>query len=272
MVGFITAYQGLVKIARLQKGETVLVHGATGGVGLAAIELAKWIGAEVIGTAGSSEKRNHLRSLGITRVTTSREVSFADDVMGWTEGRGVDVVLNFSPGELMTKSLACVAPFGRFIEIGKMSFEQDAPLSLRPFNENLLYASLDVDRLLASRPDYAASLVTDVLALMDEKKLGSIPVTLFPASRIDEAFRLMARSKHIGKVCVAMRDPELQLRVHAPRRIRPDASYLVTGGLGGFGLETAKWLADDPAVGRTRRDGSGLRRGRGEPSRDRRST
>ena len=247
MVAFITAYHGLVKIARLQKGETVLVHGATGGVGLAAIELAKWIGAEVIGTAGSDEKRNHLRSLGITHVTTSRDVSFADDVMAWTEGRGVDVVLNFSPGELMTKSLACLAPFGRFIEIGKMSFEQDAPLNLRPFNENLLYASVDADRLMASRPDYIAGIISELLDLMTEKRLGSVPVTLFGASRVEDAFRLMARAKHIGKVCVAIRDPELQLRVNRPRRIRPDATYLVTGGLGGFGLETARWLVDEGA-------------------------
>ena len=247
MVAFITAYHGLVKIARLQKGETVLVHGATGGVGLAAIELAKWIGAEVIGTAGSDEKRNHLRSLGITHVTTSRDVSFADDVMAWTEGRGVDVVLNFSPGELMTKSLACLAPFGRFIEIGKMSFEQDAPLNLRPFNENLLYASVDADRLMASRPDYIAGIISELLDLMTEKRLGSVPVTLFGASRVEDAFRLMARAKHMGKVCVAIRDPELQLRVNRPRRIRPDATYLVTGGLGGFGLETARWLVDEGA-------------------------
>ncbi len=247
MVAFITAYHGLVKIARMQRGETVLVHGATGGVGLAAIELAKWIGAEVIGTAGSDEKRNHLRSMGITHVATSRDVSFADDVMAWTEGRGVDVVLNFSPGELMTKSLACLAPFGRFIEIGKMSFEQDAPLNLRPFNENLLYASVDADRLIASRPDYIAGIISELLDLMTEKRLGSVPVTLFGASRIEDAFRLMARAKHIGKVCVAIRDPELQLRVNPPRRIRPNATYLVTGGLGGFGLETAKWLVGEGA-------------------------
>jgi acyl transferase domain-containing protein/threonine dehydrogenase-like Zn-dependent dehydrogenase len=247
MVAFVTAYHGLVKIARLQKGETVLVHGATGGVGLAAIELAKWIGAEVIGTAGSDEKRNHLRSLGITRVTTSRDVSFADDVMAWTEGRGVDVVLNFSPGELMTKSLACLAPFGRFIEIGKMSFEQDAPLNLRPFNENLLYASVDADRLMESRPEYIAGIITELLDLMNEKRVGSVPVMLFGASRVEDAFRLMARAKHIGKVCVAIRDPELHLRVNPPRRIRSDATYLVTGGLGGFGLETAKWLVDGGA-------------------------
>jgi mycocerosic acid synthase len=242
-----TAYHGLVKLARLQKGETVLIHGATGGVGLAAIEVAKWVGAEVIATAGSDEKRNHLRSLGITRVSTSRDVSFADDVMDWTKGRGVDVVLNFSPGELMMKSMACLAPFGRFIEIGKMSSEQDAPLGLRPFNENLIFASVDLDRLMQSRPDYVYSVCSEVIELIDAKELGTVPVTLFPGSRVDEAFRLMARSKHMGKVCVAIRDRELTLRVRPPRRIRPDATYLVTGGLGGFGLETAKWLAEEGA-------------------------
>jgi NADPH:quinone reductase-like Zn-dependent oxidoreductase len=235
-----TAYHGLVKIARLQKGETVLVHGATGGVGLAAIELAKWIGAKVIATAGSEEKRSHLRSLGLTHVTTSRDVSFADDVMAWTEGRGVDVVLNFSPGELMTKSMACLAPFGRFIEIGKMGSEQDAPLGLRPFNENLLFASVDFDRLMESRPETVRLLVTEVLGLLAAKDLEAVPITVFPAGHVDEAFRLMARSEHMGKVCIAIPDPELTLRVRPPRRIGPDATYLVTGGLGGFGLETAR--------------------------------
>jgi acyl transferase domain-containing protein/threonine dehydrogenase-like Zn-dependent dehydrogenase/acyl carrier protein len=247
MVAFVTAFHGLVKIARLQQGETVLVHGATGGVGLAAIELAKWIGAEVIATAGSDEKRTYLHSRGITRVSNSRDVSFADDVMAWTDGRGVDVVLNFSPGELMMKSLGCLAPFGRFIEIGKMSSEQDAPLNLRPFNENLIYASVDADRLVASRPEYIAGLITEMLELMTDKHLGAVPITLFGASRVEDAFRLMARAKHIGKVCVAMRDPDLRLRVNPPRPIRPDATYLVTGGLGGFGLETAKWLVEEGA-------------------------
>jgi len=212
-----------------------------------AIEIAKWVGAELIATAGSAEKREHLHSLGIDRVAASRDVSFADDVMAWTKGRGVDVVLNFSPGELMLKSVACLAPFGRFVEIGKMSSEQDTPLGLRPFNENLIYASVDCDRLLASRPDYTSSLYDEVLALMARQQLGSIPVTLFPAGRVEDAFRLMARSKHIGKVAVAMRDPNLMLRTQPPRRIRPDATYLVSGGLGGFGLETAKWLAAEGA-------------------------
>ncbi|MBS1693354.1 MAG: type I polyketide synthase [Actinobacteria bacterium] len=247
VLAMVTAYHGLVKLAGLQRGETVLIHGATGGVGLAAVALAKWIGAEVIATAGSPEKRDHLRSSGIERVSASRDVTFADDVMAWTQGRGVDVVLNFSPGELMTKSVACLAPFGRFIEIGKMSAEQDTALGLRPFNENLIFASVDLDRLMASRPDYVCRLCDEVLTLIAEKKVEPIPVTVFPAGRIEEAFRLMARSMHMGKVCVDIHDPQLTLLGRSPRRIRQDATYLVTGGLGGFGLETAKWLADEGA-------------------------
>jgi NAD(P)-dependent dehydrogenase (short-subunit alcohol dehydrogenase family) len=106
---------------------------------------------------------------------------------------------------------------------------------------------VDADRLVESRPDYIAGIITELLDLMNDKRLGSVPVTLFGASRIEDAFRLMARAKHIGKVCVAIRDAELRLRVDPPRRIRPDATYLVTGGLGGFGLETAKWLVNEGA-------------------------
>lgn len=239
----ITAYYSLVTIGQLQRGETVLIHGATGGVGMAAIDVANWVGAEVIATAGSEEKREHLRSLGISRVTESRNVSFYDDVMSWTNGRGVDVVLNYSPGELMRKGVACLAPFGRFIEIGKLSFDRDEALGLRPFNENLVYASIDMDRLTVSRPETIAGLYAEVLALIDRGELRKIPVTVFPASRIGDAFRLMGRSRHIGKVAVAVRDPELQLQVKPEPPVCPGATYLVTGGLGGFGLETAKEIA-----------------------------
>ncbi|CAN5469729.1 type I polyketide synthase [soil metagenome] len=242
MIATLTAYEGLVKIARLQPGETVLVHGGAGGVGLAAIEIAKWVGAEVIATAGTQEKRDHLLSLGVSRVSGSRDLSFADDVMSWTKGRGVDVVLNFTPGEQMIKSIRCLAPFGRFIEIGKVSFDQDAPLGLRPFNENLLYASLDFDRMMAHKPEYVINLCREVIELFEGGQLGAIPVTAFPAGEVADAFRLMARSRHIGKIAVDLRDPDLTVRERLLPSISPEATYLVTGGLGGFGLETAKWL------------------------------
>ena len=108
----------------------------------------------------------------------------------------MDVVLNFAPGELMMKSMACLVLFGRFIEIGKMSSEQDAPLSLRPFNENLVFASVDLDRLMQSRADDAQYLRLNVIKLIDAKELGTVPVTLFPGSRVDEAFRLYGPFQH----------------------------------------------------------------------------
>ncbi len=227
----ITAYYSLVTIGQLKRGETVLIHGATGGVGMAAIDVAQWAGAEVIATAGSEEKRDYLRSIGIGRVSESRDVSFYDDVMAWTQDRGVDLVLNFSPGELMRKGVACLAPFGRFVEIGKLSFDRDEALRLRPFNENLAYASIDMDRLMVSRPEIVAHLYEEVVSLIDRGELHSIPVTVFPASQVGDAFRLMGRSRHMGKVAIAVRDPGLQVQVRPEPPVRADATYLVTGGL-----------------------------------------
>ena len=247
LIVFLTVYYGLVKIARLQRGETVLIHGATGGVGLAAIEVARGCGAAVIATAGTEEKRDHLRRLGIERVSHSRDLCFADDVRAWTGGRGVDVVLNFTPGEGMLKSLECLAPFGRFIELGKMSFDQDAALGLRPFNDNLLYAAVDFDRILAQKPEEVRAMYLEVMQRFAAGDLRPLPSTCFAASAVGDAFRHMARGRHIGKVCVALRDPELTVPAPARPVVDADATYLVTGGLGGFGLEVARWLAEQGA-------------------------
>jgi acyl transferase domain-containing protein/acyl-CoA thioesterase FadM/acyl carrier protein len=248
LIVFLTVYYSLVKVAQLQKGETLLVHGATGGVGLAAIEVARWCGAEVIATAGNEEKRQYLKDLGVERVSHSRDLRFADDVLAWTGGRGVDVVLNFTPGETVVKSIACLAPFGRFIELGKMSFEHDAALNLRPFNENLTYAAVDFDRMIQQRPEQVRQLYREVMERFESGDFRPLPSTSWPASQMEEAFRTLARGKHIGKVCVTLKDTELRLRPRARSgRLSPDATYLVTGGLGGFGLEVARWLVEEGA-------------------------
>lgn len=248
LIVFLTVYYGLVKVAQLQRGETVLIHGATGGVGLAAIEVARWCGAKIIATAGSEEKRKYLRELGLTHVSHSRDVRFADDVEEWTGGRGVDVVLNFTPGETVTKSLGCLAPFGRFIELGKMSFDQDALLHLRPFNENLTYAAVDFDRLLQQRPALVRTLYREVIERFEAGDFQPLPSSLWPASQVEEAFRTLARGRHIGKVGVSLRDPSLRLIPRAPSSLlSPEGAYLVTGGLGGFGLQVARWLVDKGA-------------------------
>ncbi|WP_394838806.1 SDR family NAD(P)-dependent oxidoreductase [Pendulispora rubella] len=265
LMPLMTVHHGLVDIARIRPGERVLVHSATGGVGLSAIEVARFFGAEVIATAGTPEKRRYLRERGITHVSPSRDIGFADDVRAITGGRGVDVVLNFTPGEIMVKSLACLAPFGRFIELGKMSFDQDAALQLRPFNENLLYAAIDFDRIFEAKPDMVRVLARTVLEHIARGDFRPLPSTSFPASRVDDAFHTMARSKHIGRVCVQPKDPDLRV-VPAPRstRFSEGASYLVTGGLGGFGLEVARWLVGHGArhlalVGRRGEDTPGAR-------------
>ncbi|NTX14092.1 SDR family NAD(P)-dependent oxidoreductase [Myxococcus sp. CA056] len=248
LIVFLTVYHSLVRVARLRRGERILIHGATGGVGLAAIEVARWCGADIIATAGSEEKRQYLREHGLTHISNSRDVSFAEDVRAWTGGRGVDVVLNFMPGEVMTRSLDCLAPFGRFIELGKASFEQDELLRLRPFNENLMYAAVDFDRLLESRPEEVRELYQEVMQRFEEGSFRPLPSRSFPASQVEEAFRAMARGKHIGKVCISLKDPALRVRQPARReRLAPDATYLVTGGLGGFGLEVARWLVEQGA-------------------------
>ncbi|MEZ4362150.1 MAG: SDR family NAD(P)-dependent oxidoreductase [Kofleriaceae bacterium] len=246
LINFMTAYSALIETARLAPGEWVLIHGATGGVGQAALEVARWRGARVIATAGSEDKRAALAAQGL-HVASSRELSFADEVARLTGGRGVDVVLNFTPGEIAAKSLESLAPLGRFLEIGKMSFEAESVLRLAPFNAGLTYAACDYDRLLASHPERVVAAFRAVLGHLAAGDFAATPVTSFPASEVSEAFRLMARGKHQGKVAVALRDPEL---TGAPARapLVSPGTYLVTGGLRGFGLEVARHLARSGAT------------------------
>ncbi|MCP3061223.1 SDR family NAD(P)-dependent oxidoreductase [Myxococcus sp. K38C18041901] len=248
LIVFLTVYHALMRVARLRRGERILIHGATGGVGLAAIEVARWCGADIIATAGSEEKRQYLREQGLTQVSHSRDTRFAEDVRAWTDGRGVDVVLSFSPGEVVSRSVECLAPFGRFIELGKASFEQDELLRLRPFNENLTYAAVDFDRLLRSRPDEVRELYQEVMARFEDGGFRPLPSRSWPASQTEDAFRTLARGQHIGKVCICMKDAAVRVRPSERRtRLSPEASYLVTGGLGGFGLEVARWLVEQGA-------------------------
>lgn len=243
-VAFITALYCLRDVGRLQPGERVLLHSATGGVGLAAIQVARQIGAEIFATAGSEEKRDYLRSLDIEHVMDSRSLDFADRILERTGGKGVDVVLNFLTGEALEKNLACLAPYGRLIEIGKRDIAENNSLPLRPFNRNLMFASVDVDRLLAERPAEARRLFRDIWRHVEAGDYRPLPMQVFPIAELAEACRLLMQAKHIGKVVVSLIDQEVPL---VPLRreealFRTDASYLITGGFGGFGLEIAKWM------------------------------
>ncbi|HEX9139943.1 MAG TPA: SDR family NAD(P)-dependent oxidoreductase, partial [Steroidobacteraceae bacterium] len=243
---FFTAYYALHELAHLRAGERVLIHGAAGGVGIAAIQVAKHLGAEIIATAGTDEKRDFVRLLGADLVFDSRSTAFADEILRATGGTGVDVVLNSLAGEAITRNLHLLRPFGRMLELGKRDFYENSRVGLRPFRNNIAYFGIDADQLIAQRPTIARRIFVDLMALFADGTLHPLPYRTFYASDIATAFRHMQASRHIGKIVVDFPDQFDLLGAHtpepAPVQLRSDATYLVTGGLSGFGLRTAAWL------------------------------
>ncbi|HLY89740.1 MAG TPA: SDR family NAD(P)-dependent oxidoreductase, partial [Acetobacteraceae bacterium] len=243
-VAFMTVCHALGDLARITEGETVLVHAAAGGVGLAAIQYATARGAEVIVTAGSEVKRTFLRTLGIRHVFDSRSLRFADDVMAATSSRGVDVVLNSLHGEAMRRSMALLAPFGRFIELGKRDFIADTAVGVRPLRRNAAYFGVDTDHLAHLRPARAAAMLEELSALMASGALRPLPHRVMGYADVVEAFRVMQSAEHIGKLVLSVERAAPRV---APRptgfAAEPAGAYVVSGGVNGFGLETAKWLA-----------------------------
>ncbi len=248
---FFTAYYAMQHLARLQKGERILVHGAAGGVGIAAIQIAKYLGAEVYATAGSDEKRDFLRLLGVEHIFDSRSLAFADQIMALTQGAGIDVVLNSLAGEAINRNLGLLKPFGRFLELGKRDFYENTKIGLRPFRNNVSYFGIDADQLLQAQPALTETLFKEVLALFAKGLLHPLPFQAYEADDVVNAFRQMQQARHIGKVVLTYRNGINHVQsprpAHVPLQLSAEASYLVTGGLGGFGLKTAQWLASKGA-------------------------
>ncbi|MFE9368054.1 SDR family NAD(P)-dependent oxidoreductase [Streptomyces sp. NPDC006978] len=241
---YLTVQHSLEDLARLAPGETLLVHGGAGGIGLAALRYADHMGVRVIATAGTPAKRDLLRVLGVEHVLDSRSLSFADEVKTVTEGRGVDVVLNSLAGEAIARGLECLRPGGRFVELGKRDIYANQPLLLRPFRNNLAYFGVDITRLVADAPQAAAVAFAKVTDRMAAGIYRPLPHQTYPATRIDEALRSLRHSRHLGKVVVTF-DKSEPVRVEqpdTPLRLHPDATYLVTGGLSGLGAATARHL------------------------------
>ena len=251
---FLTSYYALVHLGRLQAGEKILIHGAAGGVGLAAIQIARWCGAEIFATAGSDEKRNLLRMMGVDHVLDSRSLNFAEDITHFTQGLGIDMVLNSLAGEAINRNLSILKPFGRFLELGKRDFYENTRIGLRPFRNNITYFGIDADQLMNERPELTAKLFGEVMDLFDKGILHALPFTRFEARDVVEAFRFMQQSQQIGKIVVSYRNgiPLADVKSLTTQNLKAltrlaldtEATYVVTGGLGGFGLRTAQWLAD----------------------------
>ncbi|KAJ5219498.1 hypothetical protein N7468_008702 [Penicillium chermesinum] len=252
---FITAYIGLFDIARLQKGQRVLIQAATGGVGQAALILAQWAGAEVFATCGTAAKRelliNHYH-LAPDHIFSSRNPSFAAGVMAQTNGDGVDVILNSLAGPLLKASWECIARFGRFVEIGKVDLEMSRRVDLSPLARSATLAGLDLLQYLRYQPQMVHHALQACVQLCHaQQSVRAVhPITLYSMADMDQAMRSMQGGSHTGKL-VLVPGAEDQVRVVTrPRPLRLDRSestYLVVGGLGGVGRAIALWMIEQGA-------------------------
>ncbi|XXH01910.1 hypothetical protein Hte_008272 [Hypoxylon texense] len=250
-----TVIHSLLDKAQLEKGQTVLIHSACGGVGIAAIQICRMIGAEIFCTVGSEDKIHHLISeYGISkdRIFNSRDLSFHSSVMRATNGRGVDVVLNSLSGELLHASWRCVAPHGCMVEIGKRDLIGQGALALEPFEQNRSYFGIEFAHLCSQRPALVTRILKDIVKYYNQGCITPItPITQFEAARLEDAMRFMQKGSHIGKIVVTMPDhPEtLPAQSRTPAfRLPRDASYVLVGGLGGLGQAIAIWMAEAGAA------------------------
>lgn len=252
-VAFSVAYIALFDMARIRKSQSVLIHAAAGGVGQAAIAVAKRAGATIFVTVGSSEKKAFIvTKCGIPdyRVFSSRDESFVERVLTATNGRGVDVVLNSLPGSLLQSTLGIIAPFGHFIEIGAQDTKRNSSMEMRPFSRQMTFSTLDLRMMMQHRPEEVHRSLAEITRMLEDDTITlEWPITTFSIMDTAQAFSQMIAGKHVGKM--VLRSDTRDTVCISPRRkslrLSPVASYLLIGGIGGIGRSLAVWMAEQGA-------------------------
>lgn len=265
-VVYSTAYYGLVDIAHLEAGDKILIHAASGGVGQAAIQLAQMIGADIFATVGSPDKKRLIMDkYGIPedRIFYSRDSAFGPAVREATGGAGVDVVINSLAGELLRESWECLAPFGRFVEIGKRDITSNTRLDMGQFEHNVTFSSVDLTLVASERPKVMGRVLGAVMKLLGSKQISAIePITVLGISGLESALRTLQSGKSTGKLIISPRPGE-QVKVSPQPRVssvcradqglqvthrrasgflKQNATYIIIGGTGGLGRSMAKWM------------------------------
>ncbi|PHS11018.1 MAG: beta-ketoacyl synthase [Blastopirellula sp.] len=238
-LAFLTAHYGLAQLAGIKQDDKILIHAAAGGVGQAAVAIAKAVGAEIYATA-SQGKWDFLRSIGIDHIYDSRTTDFAEQVLADTDGKGVDLVLNSLNQDFIPKSIESLAQNGRFVEIGKIGIWTDEQFAeARP---DASYHQFDLGEEEKDSPGLIAKLLSELMPQFEAGKLTPLPLKTYPVEETVEAFRYMQQAKHLGKVVISMTRP-----LSGNPTIKSDRTYLVTGGTGALGLEAAHWLVNSGA-------------------------
>ncbi|KAL9034350.1 MAG: hypothetical protein Q9214_007084, partial [Letrouitia sp. 1 TL-2023] len=245
-----TAYYSLVDVARLQAGEYCLIHSAAGGVGQMAVQIAQMIGAKVIATVGSQDKREFLKqrfSLDDSMIFSSRDTSFVDGVIRVTDGQGCQVALNSLAGPLLHATWGCIAPFGRLIEIGKRDIHENSKLDMEPFRKNISYTSVDLITLFHLNKPLLSRIVHDCFNLIEQGKI-QLPGPIIEVSYAEaqKGFRLLQMGKQFGKVVLVPGEndivPVMSVSYRNQTLFNPARTYLLVGGLGGIGRSLAQWM------------------------------
>jgi len=251
---YVTAHHALIRVARLQKGESVLIHAATGGVGQAAIVLAQHIGAVIFATCSTPAKRDLLvakYNIKPDHIFTSRDASFAPAIMARTQRNGVDVVLNSLSGPLLKATWECISRFGRFVEIGKMDLEAGRHLDTTPFRRCASYTGVDILQLNEYSGKLMQESLVDSLRICQARGNNSVyPVEQYRVSEMEKAMRKMQAGTHVGKLVLVSGDGDQVKVISRPRPVSFDdsgATYMVAGGLGGIGSAIAAWIIEKGA-------------------------
>lgn len=241
-----TAWYGLHDLAGISAGDKVLIHSATGGVGQAAIAIARRAGAEIYATAGSPARRALLHDMGIEHVYDSRSIEFAEFIRRDTDGYGVDIVLNSLTGAAQRAGLELLAIGGRFVEIGKLDVYGNTRLGLYPFRRNLTFYYVDLALMVETHPARLSSLLSTVYRMVAEGELPPAESTVYPITDAATAIRVMSAAQHTGKLILTMPSTGSSTVVVPPEQapvFRRDGAYIITGGLGGLGLFLAGGMA-----------------------------
>ncbi|GAB1316525.1 Lovastatin diketide synthase LovF [Madurella fahalii] len=252
---FVTAHYALVRVARLSRGESILIQSGAGGTGQAAVQVAQWCGAEIYTTVGSEAKRKLLMDkydIPPERILNSRDLSFADEIRRLTGGKGVDVVLNSLAGDALVAGWECVAPYGRFVEIGKRDIFEHGKLPMFQFARNVSFCTVDLSALTVDRPEVVQEELVAVLELFEKGMLRlPEPMKTFSINDMEAAFRYLQSGKNAGKVVVEVGEGDRVPAVIQPKKsdwtFSPDASFAIAGGLGAMGRIIAEWMVSKGA-------------------------
>ncbi|KAL2819841.1 hypothetical protein BDW59DRAFT_119720 [Aspergillus cavernicola] len=245
---FATALYSLIDVARLKHSDTVLIHSACGGVGLAAIQVCQMIGAQIYCTVDSKEEVEYLVEQGISRerIFRSSNTAFLQDIQRSTDRQGVDVVLNSLSGELLHASWQCVAEFGTMVELGKRDLTRKGQLAIDVFESNRTFAAVDLTQVCEKRPELIQGLLRRCMHHYALGELSPLPVQGFSAEHVQRAFQYMQENTTIGTIALTFPEESSDLPVtFNPRtpRFRSDACHLIIGGLGGLGRSASSWMS-----------------------------